>query len=514
MSTLLALPNEILDKIIDQLVPSFADESTFSNHADWRKSAHIEDLRSLSGTCKHLSDLVRPHFYRIVVLDYPTCMIQLLRTLIENPHIREMVRTLAICCPLHYCNDIINPYSPRETFLDDNPELLLNMTWDTNSMDNYAAAVFRSVGLDRDEFKKFTEDELEALNDGSYWMSVPNWSERIGYETNLIQGLAVALIALSPRIEHLAIPRYHAGSAYHFENAVDTLARCEDTSEIILAHLTRLEVNTESIDYYRGPNAVQNDYLQVLLRIPAVKRLVDEGAGKRTIEKRDYLESLDVWESGPKTTAEYSHESDDAWQKVELKFPMTIFGKASSTVWISMNGLLCIDDPTGLRPSVPSQKLPVGPSQCNDGGCIPDTCLATLWSDLYIPANSATYDYGVSWTYHEPANRPEIGHHYHIRWVGCDKSTTGVTENCDQKNKRVVQLNLYEKQAGRFHISFAGMEDSVPGIIGAQSSGKAVQMSKPANFPAPDPESRYACVIVDTTTPEGVITVPQNSKSC
>ncbi|KAK6336187.1 hypothetical protein TWF696_001750 [Orbilia brochopaga] len=276
MSPLLSLPNEILNDIISQLVPDFIHEAKFANREEWRRSEHIGDLRSLSCTCKHLSALVRPHFYSVVVLDYPTCMIRLLRTLIENPAIRDMVRTMAICCPLHYCDDIADPFAPRETFLDDNPELKLDIVWDTDSMDDYAAAVFRSVGLDRDEYKRFTEYELEALNDGTYWMSIPDFSERIGYENALMQGLAMSLIAFLPRLEHLIMPRYQTGPMYDFDGAVDRLVKGQDTKERMLTRLSRLELRKES--YRRSwPWEKGSDCLDALLRIPAIKRLVDGG---------------------------------------------------------------------------------------------------------------------------------------------------------------------------------------------------------------------------------------------
>ncbi|KAF3941507.1 hypothetical protein ABW19_dt0200984 [Dactylella cylindrospora] len=280
MTRLLAFPNEILSEIVEHIVPDFDDDEYLEDPTSWRTSPHIRDLQSLSLTCKQLSAFATPRLYRVVVLGYPTSMIRLLRTLIENPASREMIRTLSICCPLNWCDTIIDPFSPRETFLDDNPELTLDMKWDTESMDEYAASIFRNAGLDREEYKAFTESELEALNDGGYWLSIPSWSERVRYEEALMQGLASALIALSPRTERLCMwPGRDGGRAWDLEYSIKKLVNDEKTRDRILTKLTRLELRDSGSDYF-----------EALSQIPSISKLLSSGVN---IEDDD--NDLQIW---------------------------------------------------------------------------------------------------------------------------------------------------------------------------------------------------------------------------
>ncbi|KAK6504330.1 hypothetical protein TWF506_002533 [Arthrobotrys conoides] len=271
---LLELPNEILNETIRHLTPDFnTADGEFTSHKYWRSSPHQNDLCNLMLTCKHLSAIVRPHLYSTVVLDYHTNMTHLLRTLIENPDLRGLIRTLSIDCPLSFCDSIVDPYSPRETFLDDNPELKrkLNMKWDPDKMDEFAGEVFRAVGLDADEFKEFTEDEIESLNDNTYWLAIPTWSKRVGYENAIMQGMALALIALSVRVERLCLWRfYDTGNTFNFEYGVNTLVKNEILRDKILMGLKRLE--------FLGHGGIGfEDHFNKLFELPAVKELAENG---------------------------------------------------------------------------------------------------------------------------------------------------------------------------------------------------------------------------------------------
>ncbi|KAK6336271.1 hypothetical protein TWF696_001833 [Orbilia brochopaga] len=240
----------------------------------------------------------------------------------------------------------------------------------------------------------------------------------------------------------------------------------------------------------------------------------------RSLEKRDYITQDTTWSTNGRTTDEEASALDDAWTKYELEFPMTIYDKSSSTIWVSMNGLMCVDDPTGLGPSVPPRNLPVDPSNCNDGGCIPNNCLALFWDDLYMPrTNHITYQ--LHWTYHIPnTTAPEIGEHYHILFRACSKTSLVGDVNpydaCPTDGVRTITMDLFAKQPGRFHIGYVRMKDGVQGIIGAQSysgqgSPRYLQTTKPNNFG----KGQYpdtACLIVDTQT--NVITVPTDSSDC
>ncbi|KAJ6257617.1 hypothetical protein Dda_7404 [Drechslerella dactyloides] len=237
----------------------------------------------------------------------------------------------------------------------------------------------------------------------------------------------------------------------------------------------------------------------------------------KSLEKRDYVESYEVWEINDNSTEEYSRETDDAWSKVELKFPMTIFDKSSSTVWFSMNGLISLDEPSA-NPSIPTKQLPIDPASCGLGSsCLPKNTLALMWQDLFMPIG--VEGLAVEWIYHEPSLRPDIGHHYHIIFNVCDKKAVlsdGIpkeTKKCG-KATRFFGLNYYENKPGVFHISWHfDKEVTNPGVIGAQAYPKYIQVPYPGNIDLPDnPDYYVSCIILDTV--KGTTIVPKDRKDC
>ncbi|EWC44544.1 hypothetical protein DRE_06716 [Drechslerella stenobrocha 248] len=269
MAGLITLPNEIIHEIVRQLIPELDGRTVFACET-WRRSPHIRNLRSLTLTCKHLSAVTLPHLYGIVVLDGPTRMIRLLRTLVQNPKVRGFISTMLICCPLHVWDGIPDLFSPREIFLGRDPKLNIGTCWDTGTMDAYAAAIFQATGLDRPEYKGFTKLELETLNRGVYWRYIPKFLERLGYENTLVQGLAVALIALPTRMERLAMWRHYAGrDICHFGAAFDALLADESVRARVLPNIKRL-------DFRENPDGDEG-HLAALFRIPSVQKLVGEG---------------------------------------------------------------------------------------------------------------------------------------------------------------------------------------------------------------------------------------------
>ncbi|KAK6540792.1 hypothetical protein TWF694_008182 [Orbilia ellipsospora] len=279
MPHLLSLPNELLEEIVGLLVPSFPRDC--SEHRYWGigpgETPHIKDLSSLCLTCKQLELVVRPHLFKIVVITYPTRMIRLFRTLIENPSIRKMVRTISICCTFSFGDEMVDPFSPRETFLDENPELSLKMKWDPDTMEPYAAAVFRAVELDRDEYKEFTEDELEALNEGSYWMAIPSFSERANYEERLMESLAAGLMALSLGLERFIIRRENNDSDDHFQEAIASLVKHPDTQDHVLENVPKLEFWKSRSNPFGFQISPSDDFWNSLIQLPTIKEFYDDG---------------------------------------------------------------------------------------------------------------------------------------------------------------------------------------------------------------------------------------------
>ncbi|KAF3916989.1 hypothetical protein ABW21_db0201542 [Orbilia brochopaga] len=212
-----------------------------------------------------------------------------------------------------------------------------------------------------------------------------------------------------------------------------------------------------------------------------------------SLEKRDHVKYLEIWTNGGSELdipEDYSREADDAWQKLELDFPIQMFDKINTTAWISMNGAFCLDDPTELGPSVPATSLPVDATKCNGKGCLPNTCILPLWDDYYLPRKSKQ-PISVSLTYHFPSDAPQVGYHYHIWWLVCRKSgqaTNATTyEDCGDKGYH-IQVNFYQNIPGKYFVFHYAKPDS-PNIVGAQSFPKFIQ--------APS-EQKFRCAVIDT----------------
>ncbi|KAK4121110.1 hypothetical protein N657DRAFT_683209 [Parathielavia appendiculata] len=70
---------------------------------------------------------------------------------------------------------------------------------------------------------------------------------------------------------------------------------------------------------------------------------------------------------------------DDVFHKVDLPFPVTLYGHASKTLWVTENGFICLDRHTDARAHRQGQPLP-----SRNG--IPPHALFPYWADLMIAA--------------------------------------------------------------------------------------------------------------------------------
>jgi hypothetical protein len=72
-----------------------------------------------------------------------------------------------------------------------------------------------------------------------------------------------------------------------------------------------------------------------------------------------------------------SDRVDDAFYKLSLDFPLTLYGHSSSILWVTDNGMMCLDDNTDARAKRTGQPLPY-----RDG--IPNYSIFPFWTDLLI----------------------------------------------------------------------------------------------------------------------------------
>ncbi|KAF3910351.1 hypothetical protein ABW21_db0209565 [Orbilia brochopaga] len=223
------------------------------------------------------------------------------------------------------------------------------------------------------------------------------------------------------------------------------------------------------------------------------------GKHGNTVHKRDHAKSLDIMQSRPNLTEAYSLETDNKWIKIDTEFPVRMFSISSTSIYISMNGLISLEPPVEGCLSTSNKALPIEPSSdtSQDPSCIPQNSVAAFWRDLWFPPN--TTDLNVRWTWHDAIGH-HIGHHYHIEWRACDKASS-LSDIPSSPTKggaavRAIQLNFYQSMPGFFYISYS---DGTPkhlreATIGAQSYPHFVQADVPESVTA----AVDVCITLDT----------------
>ncbi|KAJ6257579.1 hypothetical protein Dda_7364 [Drechslerella dactyloides] len=243
-----------------------------------------------------------------------------------------------------------------------------------------------------------------------------------------------------------------------------------------------------------------------------------DGLSKSGLVKRDYSQHLDVWLSNPKNpdSATFSSETDDAWYKLDLKFPFTFFGKTSSTAWISMNGFITLDEPTSSKSSGRNVPFPADPAS-ND---VPQSMVAPLWRDLWMAP--FVKDLSVSWNYNLPTRPgPENdGPSYSFYWSACDKAVPA-TNGSDSEPfapcgpaTRWFGASYFKNKPGIWSFRLMGdYADKVEGTVGIQSypSFMVASYPPPTKFEFNEGLKR-ACMILDTNT--NTTSVPEDQLKC
>ncbi|KAK6354806.1 hypothetical protein TWF696_003939 [Orbilia brochopaga] len=195
-----------------------------------------------------------------------------------------------------------------------------------------------------------------------------------------------------------------------------------------------------------------------------------------------------AWEGNDTATADFVKEKDNAWIKIDLQFPITMFGKTSKVAWASVDGVFTIDEPNPDVPVVPERALPVDPASCNNGnsagGCIPDTSIAVLWRDMgLVPGYPKGFlSLLVAFTYHPSLPTP----HHHIQWRFCDNKASwdfdpGLLSPCGSA-LRVVTLTFMEARPGWYNVVYHmdnGGRKGPQGVIGMQSYSEGKHMTLP-----------------------------------
>ncbi|KAF3902556.1 hypothetical protein ABW21_db0206219 [Orbilia brochopaga] len=212
------------------------------------------------------------------------------------------------------------------------------------------------------------------------------------------------------------------------------------------------------------------------------------------------------------------HATDNAWTKIDLVLPITLFGRTSHVAWVSMNGIFTIDEPDMSLPTVPERPLPVNPDDCktSPGGCIPATAILPFWADLvlrppltYITQTNVemhALDHGN--TAEEPMGRKQ---HYHLFWRVCDKSMPMEIPNgypaytyCGQAS-RVFCMTWGVGAPGVIELTYYndGLSLATAGTIGIQSPNWHMSVAASDIF---GPNLHLTRITIDTNTLNYTIT--------
>ncbi|KAJ6259713.1 hypothetical protein Dda_5351 [Drechslerella dactyloides] len=191
-----------------------------------------------------------------------------------------------------------------------------------------------------------------------------------------------------------------------------------------------------------------------------------------------FTKYVGVWGDNANNTIDYLNSIDDAWAPMEIPFPIVAYGKSTSSVWINMNGILSLDNPTTLGPTLPPQQLPVNSGDCGAGrGCLPNRAIAPYWRDMWIKPDSPGAQVGVLPHYPTDATR-----HFHILWFICDKEATGECggfyTHARGNATRQVMLTYFEKDPGVFWITYPiGVKNITDAVVGFQNYPESIALT-------------------------------------
>ncbi|KAK6518963.1 hypothetical protein TWF281_003653 [Arthrobotrys megalospora] len=201
-----------------------------------------------------------------------------------------------------------------------------------------------------------------------------------------------------------------------------------------------------------------------------------------------------LWLGNTTFTAQDSHQTDDAWIQKHLEFPLHIYGKTTSTVWISMNGILSLEPP----PKTDSLTLL---KNCNSPKqlCQLNNAIIPYGKDLFLkPKTSGIW---VRWAFHIPAPNYNDPHH-HVMWYICDKSPqkgpfTDIAP-CGSAT-RYFSITFHKLNPGVIILEYYNFEgnDWSDGVIRIQSSLNLATFPSDG-IPTNADSKGHTCIIFDT----------------
>ncbi|KAF3912210.1 hypothetical protein ABW21_db0209282 [Orbilia brochopaga] len=190
--------------------------------------------------------------------------------------------------------------------------------------------------------------------------------------------------------------------------------------------------------------------------------------------RTDYPPPIDTyfWNSTKDTTEDVIRAADNAWARLDLKFPIRIFDKSSNTIWVSMNGVVSLDEPITNVPNVPERPLPVDPKVFTNDGPVgsyfPRNAIAPFWRDMSIKAETEGTYVRAEYRQHSGLESPR----YHIYFRLCDKAEKDwapAREVCGKATRNFI-LTFTQDQPGVYSVLYLlGGEKDIQATVGVQA---------------------------------------------
>ncbi|KAK6542070.1 hypothetical protein TWF694_007839 [Orbilia ellipsospora] len=208
-----------------------------------------------------------------------------------------------------------------------------------------------------------------------------------------------------------------------------------------------------------------------------------------------------LWINNATFTPFDARSSDDAYIRKDLEFPLQVYGRAVTTVYAGMNGILSLSPPSSSSLTVPSDCFTNTNSQCSIG----DAIVPFGRNDLFMPSQSqpGQGNLWVRFAYHIPAPSYTDPHH-HFMWYICDKTpqrgTISAVTPCGSAT-RYFSITFHKNAPGVFILewyNFQGNDWSDANAVVRVQAGKNWGRLTPQMVVQAGDEKGHTCVIFDT----------------
>jgi hypothetical protein len=138
---------------------------------------------------------------------------------------------------------------------------------------------------------------------------------------------------------------------------------------------------------------------------------------------------------------------DDVFHKIDLPFAVTLYGHASKTVWVTDNGMMCLDTHTDARTHRFGMALPA-----HQG--VPPYSVFPYWTDLMI---SAGKPHGIYYEIDGPAGKRQLTVEWYVTRYKHEEQYFHFTVELSEAHPDVVTFKYYDV-GDKTHESTVGVQ--------------------------------------------------------